>query len=141
MENHKNIIPQEPQSVSMFAYELYRDILLPEIFGKDTADIFYWAGKQLARKFPLLSIDEICSFFEEACWGTLQVIKEEKKELLFELSGPIVLRKFDIYSEPFFSLEAGFLAEQIQTQKNVTAEAIEEVHKRSKKVRLLVKWE
>lgn len=79
MENHKDIIPQEPQSVSMFAYELYRDILLPEIFGKDTADIFYWAGKQLARKFPLLSIDEICSFFEEACWGTLQVIKEEKK--------------------------------------------------------------
>jgi predicted hydrocarbon binding protein len=141
MENHKDNTSQKPKSVSMFAYELYRDILPPVIFGKDTADIFYWAGKQLARKFPLLSLDEVYSFFDEACWGKLRIMKEEKNELLFELSGPFVERKFDIYSEPFFSLEAGFLAEQIQTQKNATAEALEEVHKRSKKVRLLVKWE
>ena len=41
------------KSFPIFGYELMRDFLLPTILGKHEKDILYWAGKDLARKFPL----------------------------------------------------------------------------------------
>ena len=62
---------EKPQhSVTSFGYELVREELLHEILGKDTAEILYWAGKRLARNYPLSSLEEIISFFEQASWGT-----------------------------------------------------------------------
>ncbi|MFL6556844.1 MAG: DUF2507 domain-containing protein, partial [Bacillus sp. (in: firmicutes)] len=40
-----DIQTDEPRTISIFGYELIRDILLPEILGKDTPEILYWAGK------------------------------------------------------------------------------------------------
>lgn len=128
-------------NVPIFGYELIRDILIPDILGKDTPDILYWAGKSLARKFPLVTTEEINAFFTEAGWGSLELAVMTKKEMKFELSGPIIARRIDMKNEDSFKLEAGFLAEQIQNQKKVITETIEEVHKKQKKVTFLLRWD
>ena len=58
-----------------FGYEIIRDHVLPSILGKNEAEILYWAGKEVARKFPIFTTEELPSFFVEAGWGTLTLEK------------------------------------------------------------------
>jgi predicted hydrocarbon binding protein len=131
----------EMRTVSIFGYELIRETLLPEILGKDTPEILYWAGKRLARKFPLNNIDEIIDFFSRASWGELKIKNEGKDELEFELASPLFVSRVKSKSEHFFQLEAGFLAQQIESQKKVISEAFEHPIKKSNKVNFTVKWD
>lgn len=128
-------------SVPVFGYELIRDALLTDVLGKEASSILYWAGKSLARKFPCKSSEDLSSFFEEAGWGTLILLKEAKREKTFELGGPFVERRFSVQAEPSFSLESGFLAEQIASHEQAEAEAVVDIQKRTKKVTVTVKWE
>jgi predicted hydrocarbon binding protein len=141
MEQKTNQTEKEELTVPVFAYELLRDILIPELLGKDTSEILYWAGKHLARKFPLMSMDEIIAFFNEAGWGNLSVLKQDKHGLELELTSELITRKFDLKTEARFKLEAGFLAEQVQTQKKILTEANDEIIKKGKKVRFIVQWD
>ncbi|KLT16258.1 hypothetical protein AA980_19485 [Neobacillus vireti] len=125
----------------MFGYEIIREILLPEILGKDTPEILYWAGKLLARKFPLPDYDKVIEFFANASWGQLEIKKENKNEIEFELSSPLFVSRVKSKAENFFQLEAGFLAQQIQLQKEVIAETFEHPVKKSNKVQFTVKWD
>jgi len=143
-------LKQEPQhspetnsstNIPVFGYELLRDILIPGILGKDTPEISYWAGKHLARKFPLLSSNEVISFFKESSWGELNLLEENKNEMKYELQGNIVERRIQMNSEPCFTLEAGFIAEQIQNQKQFICEAFAELNKKKNKVVFTVRWD
>ncbi|WP_042355149.1 YslB family protein [Bacillus rubiinfantis] len=125
----------------MFGYELIREILLPEILGQDTPEILYWAGKQLARKFPLEDFDKIVDFFDKASWGQLTLKKETKNELEFELKSPLIVSRVKKKAEHFFQLEAGFLAQQIQAQKQVMTETFEHPIKKANTVTFTVKWD
>nr|WP_040208071.1 YslB family protein [Neobacillus jeddahensis] len=131
----------EPRTISIFGYELIREVLLPEILGKDTPEILYWAGKRLARKFPLADFDQIIEFFSNASWGQLVVKKEAKNEIEIELTTPLLVSRVKSKAEHFFQLEAGFLAQQIELQKEVIAEAFEHPVKKSNKVQFTVKWD
>lgn len=129
-------------TIPVFGYELLREILLPSILGKETATILYWAGKDLARKFPLQSIDEIINFFIQAGWGSLVVKEDGKNELQVELSSTVITERLHKKDSPTtFQLEAGFLAQQIESQKNVIAECYEHPKKRSNKVLFTIKWD
>ena len=132
---------EEPRTVSIFGYELIREILLPEILGKDTPEILYWSGKRLARKFPLENVEKIIEFFANASWGQLIIKNEKKTELEFELISPLFVSRVKSKAENFFQLEAGFLAQQIELQKDVVAEAFEHPIKKSNKVQFTVKWD
>lgn len=124
-----------------FGYELLREVLLPDLLGKETASILYWAGKRLARRYPLDTFDEIIVFFEKAGWGTLTATKERNDELEVELTGAIVTARMSINDNCSFQLEAGFLAQQIEQQKRCVAEAYEQQKKRAKKVIFTIKWD
>ncbi|RBW71638.1 DUF2507 domain-containing protein [Bacillus taeanensis] len=104
--------------ISSFAYKILRNELIPELLGKEQEAILYWAGKALARKFPLQTIEDITHFFEKAAWGELHLTKDKKQEKHFEF-----IPKFENSS---FKLEAGFLAEQIQQQTNFMTETFEQ---------------
>ncbi|RFU65929.1 YslB family protein [Peribacillus glennii] len=127
--------------IPAFAYELVREVLLDDILGKDSPQILYWAGKRMARRFPLSGRDEIISFFRNAGWGNLQVVKESKDETQFLLSGDVVSRRLDVNNQCHFQLEAGFLAEQFSLQTKLLTEATEETKRRAKKVTFTVKWD
>jgi predicted hydrocarbon binding protein len=132
----------DPRTISIFGYELIRDILIPEILGKDTPEILYWAGKRLARKYPLADNEQLIDFFAKASWGELIISKESKNELEFELTSPLIAPRVKAKAEHYFQLEAGFLAQQIEQQKQAsTAEAFEHPIKKSNKVQFTVKWE
>ncbi|MDP4084511.1 MAG: YslB family protein [Bacillota bacterium] len=131
----------DSRTATIFGYELLREVLLPDILGKDTPEILYWAGKRIARKFPLGTLDEIIVFFRNAAWGELHLKSEKKNEMEFELLSPLIVSRVKSKAEHFFQLEAGFLAQQIESQKEVVAEAYEHPVKRSSKVEFTVKWD
>lgn len=113
--------------MNAYAYELIREIVLPDMLGQDYSSMMYWAGKHLARKFPLESWEEFPAFFEEAGWGTLTNVSAKKQELEFELEGQIISNRLKYQKEPCFQLEAGFIAEQIQLMNDQIAESYEQV--------------
>lgn len=131
----------EPRNISLFGYELIREFILPEILGKDTPEILYWAGKRLARNHPLNSVDEIIDFFSKASWGHLELKKERKDEIEFELVSPLIVSRVKSKAEHYFQIEAGFLAQQIEFQKQVIAETFEHPVKKANKVQFTVKWD
>ncbi len=144
-KNTAEVINQEAEAdyvtVPAFGYELMREILLPEILGSDSPEILYWAGKQLARKFPLQDFAEIANFFDKAGWGELKVRNEKKNELELELSSTLITNRLQTKGNWHFQLEAGFLAQQMEIQKEVISEAFEHPKKRGGKVQFTVKWD
>jgi len=128
-------------TVPAFGYELIREILLPEILGSDAPEILYWVGKQLARKFPLQDLTELVKFFDQAGWGELKVRNEKKNELELELSSELITHRLQSKGNWHFQLEAGFLAQQMEIQKEVISEAFEHPKKRGGKVLFTVKWD
>jgi predicted hydrocarbon binding protein len=128
-------------SVPSFGYELIREELLTNILGKDAPEILYWSGKQLARTHLLQNLNEISAFFEEAGWGILTMKKELKNELLFELSSPLIKKRIELKPEAHFKLEAGFLAQQIETQIGMVSEAYEQIQRKAGFVEITVRWD
>ncbi len=124
-----------------FGYELIREVLIPTILGKDYSHMLYWAGKELARKYPLSSTEEMISFFENAGWGNLTVLSLNKNEMEFELSGDLISLRLGKDNNCSFQLEAGFIAEQLQTINSYITETHEQIKKRAKKVVFTAKWD
>jgi predicted hydrocarbon binding protein len=127
--------------VPAFGYELIREILLDDILGKDSFQILYWAGKQLARKFPLNGEQEVVAFFQNAGWGHLEIIKQSKTQMELLLTGDLISRRLDFHPDCHFQLEAGFLAEQFTQQRKYLSEASEEIKHRAKKVTFTIQWD
>ncbi|WP_078545235.1 YslB family protein [Litchfieldia alkalitelluris] len=128
-------------SVPAFGYELIREEVLSDLLGKNASQLLYWAGKNLARKYPLDSIDDIISFFKRAGWGELTIHTLKKNEYEFHLTNQMVTSRMKKNEEHSFQLEAGFLAQQIQQHKNQLTEAYEQHKKRVNQVIFTVKWD
>ncbi|MED4401140.1 YslB family protein [Metabacillus fastidiosus] len=127
-------------NICAFGFELLREALLPDLLGQDHTEMLYWAGKRLARKYPVETVDELTSFFSAAGWGTLTLIHNKKDEMVFELSSELISNRLKASSTDFsFQLEAGFIAEQIQQINKQITESFEQVKKRAKKVIFTVK--
>lgn len=137
------ILEDELENISIqpIALELLRDDLLPDLLGKEAGQILYWAGKSLARRYPLDSIEAVFDFFEKACWGTLKITEQKKREMHFELTSPFISKRFQNKQSTTYQLEAGFLAEQIQQQRQVIAETYEDQKKRTEIVHFIVQWD
>ncbi|WP_075527434.1 YslB family protein [Sporosarcina ureilytica] len=132
MENHTYGGPTQ------FGYELIRDHVLPSILGKHEGDILYWAGKEIARKFPVFSMEEIPSFFLEAGWGQLQLEKTSKKEAFYQLISPGENLKI---SDRNFQLEAGFLAEQYQKLNGMLTECYADSKRNDQSITFHLAWD
>lgn len=142
-ESAAELMTQEntTETVPVFGYELIREVLIHEILGNDAPDILYWAGKRIARKYPQDTLTDIISFFQQASWGNLSIIKESKNEMELELYSPQITKRYSQNAQCTFQLEAGFIAQQIELQKEVICEAFEHPNKRKGKVHFTVKWD
>ena len=121
-----------------FGYEIIRDHVLPSILGKNEAEILYWAGKEVARKFPIFTTEELPSFFVEAGWGTLTLEKLSKHEAFYKLTNDSFSLKIQ---ERTFHLESGFIAEQYQKVNGVLTECFTEQNHKGEFVQFHVKWD
>lgn len=124
----------ETEFNGQFGYEIIRDHVLSDILGEHEADILYWAGKSLARKFPLFTLEEAPGFFRQANFGEL-AIESSGKDVIVFLLAPIKSE------QRCFKLEAGFLAQQKQKIDGFVTEAHEEVFAKKNKVRITLKWD
>lgn len=104
----------------LFGYELIRNDVLSELLGKEKDSLLYWMGKSVARKYPLETIEEMILFFEKAQWGSLHLLKEKPYERTYELTAPW-MGKTD---QRCYQLEAGFIAQQIETWTQATSVAL-----------------
>lgn len=129
---------KEHSHVTSFGYELLRDHVLASILGKHEKDILYWAGKDLARKFPLYSMDEAITFFQEAGWGTLELNKTTKDSAFYTLHTHNLPKSGKLRSH---RLEAGFLAEQQQKIGGYLTECYDEDPDKNGFVSLQIKWD
>lgn len=127
-----------PQVVTAFGYEIVRDHLLSSVLGKNEHEILYWAGKELARKFPASSLEEVVQFFEDASWGTLVLEKDAKDQAFYALTGSEDLLHI---TQRCFRLEAGFLAQQCQQMNGFLTECSEEKQAKKNQITLHVKWD
>ena len=108
---------------SVLSVEVLRDALLPNLLGDDSSGILYWAGKELARQFPVVSNEDLVTFFEQCGWGHLILQKETNDLITYELTGEPVARRSFALKAPDFMLETGFLAEQVSERFNCVSEA------------------
>ncbi|MFB4166649.1 YslB family protein [Virgibacillus sp. JSM 102003] len=111
-------------------YDVLRYIGLPEILGTESSTLLYFMGKNIARKLEIQSITDIIFAFDKLGWGNLELVKEKKKELIFQLMSDSVVYRLNAPFETDFRLEAGFLAEAIQIIKEIPCECTEEIHKK-----------
>ena len=132
------MVYNDTKTIPTFGYELIRDNILRSVLGKHEEEVLYWAGKELARKFPLFSTEEAVRFFEQAGWGVLSVEKEGKDSAIFILTGDADVLKFE---ERCFRIEAGFLAEQIQKLIGYLTECYEQKNIKQSTVKFNVKWD
>ena len=123
-----------------FVNQLYRDFLLPTILGTDNDAILYWGGKCIARKYDLLSFEDVVSFFNTAEFGLLEKTKTHRNEEVFKLTGQSVTDRINSGSQEF-SLEAGIVAEAIQKETGRTTECEIKIDDRKKEVKLLAKFD
>lgn len=73
------------ETTSLFGYELIRDVLIPNLLGTDTHEILYWAGKELARQYPLQNRQDISRFFDKAGFGLIELNKEQRNKQIYTL--------------------------------------------------------
>lgn len=138
-EDNKKVLTQ--LAIPAFGYELVRETLLKDILGKDYKSIMYWGGKNLARKHPLGTIQEIIDFFESSGLGTLVIAKESKNEMVFELTSDLITNRFARDCDYSYQLEAGFLAVQLQNIMGQEAETMEQQKKKINTIIFTVQWE
>jgi predicted hydrocarbon binding protein len=124
-----------------FSYELLREDIIQSLLGKDTDEILYWTGKNLARKYNLDNFDSIIAFFQHSGFGKLEITKEKKDHLDLKLTSPLIEQRFNDNRNISYYLEAGFLAQSIELQKKCITETTIDLNKRDKSVRLTVKWD
>ncbi|WP_295746565.1 DUF2507 domain-containing protein [uncultured Limosilactobacillus sp.] len=115
-----------------------RDVLLPAILGDETDGISYWIGKDLARAFPVASVEELCLLTEQLGLAHLTLKKSDRHQHLYLLDGPVVAERIAAnHEETSFQLEAGFLAMETEFQVGAAAEA-EVVGRRRTSVEVMV---
>ncbi|HEU5139916.1 MAG TPA: YslB family protein [Bacillales bacterium] len=133
-------IEQHDETIPAFGYELLRNVLIPDLLGNEQASILYWAGKKLARNYPLESTEEIQTFFKQAGWGNLAVDTEGRNKISFSLNPETQSLNPKEMQEASYELEAGFLAQQIQMIKKRYADSRDSVRKK-KTVSFTVEWD
>jgi len=137
----KTQVETDPLTVPAYGYELIREILIPELLGRDTPDLLYWAGKRIARLFPLNAVEEAYVFFQKVGWGHLEVVKQTKNEITYHLSSELIEKRLKEKGKCTFQLEAGFLAQQYEQTKKVIAEAFEDPKRKDQKITITVRWD
>lgn len=141
VEEKKQVEAADSLTVPAYGYELIREILIPELLGRETPDLLYWAGKRIARLFPLQAIEEAYAFFQKVGWGNLEVVKQTKNEITYHLSSELIEKRLKEKGKCTFQLEAGYLAQQYEQTKNVITEAFEDPKRKNHKVTITVRWD
>ncbi|APC48094.1 YslB family protein [Virgibacillus halodenitrificans] len=131
MSNNNTVFPisqlTDLQS-SGAGYDILRYLGLPELLGTESNTLLYFLGRNLARKFEFNSMEDIVHLFEQLGWGYLEIVKEKKETIIFQLMSDAIVQRLKAPIDTEFRLEAGFLAEAYQRIDNSDCECTEEIN-------------
>lgn len=116
-------LTNQPNNINGFAITVLRDALIENLLKEDAANILYWAGKDLANQFFTKTLSGIETFFAAAGWGQLEMTSQSDNKQIWRMTGQVVSDRFLSNDQPDFSLEAGYLAKQLENQLGTIAEA------------------
>ncbi|MBN6206396.1 YslB family protein [Ralstonia pickettii] len=119
-------------------FDILRYVALPEFLGDEAPTLLYFMGRNLARKFEMSTIEDVYYIFEKLGIGKLELVKEKKREKIFHLLADSVVLRIKSPLQADFRLEAGFLAEAMETIDNVDCECVEEINHRIHQVQFSV---
>jgi predicted hydrocarbon binding protein len=137
----EKVVSSDELTIPAFGYELLLNKVIPEILGRETAQMLYWAGRTIGKSTKHHSIEDIIKFFTKAGWGVLVLEKEKDEEYQFSLSSRVIEERIKANKDTTFQLEAGFLAGNIEQMLGFAAETHEDVKARKGKVILTVRWD
>lgn len=109
-------------------YDVLRYISLPDLFGAEAHTIFYFMGKDLARNLNIKTADELYLAADKLGWGRLELVKENKKSLTFNLMADAVFHRLQASFDVDFRLEAGFIAEAVHMINDIECECTEKIN-------------
>ncbi|MHA6252089.1 YslB family protein [Oceanobacillus sp. CAU 1775] len=138
LENKLSTIQLDELYTAGAGFDILRYVALPELLGEEAPTLLYYMGRNLARKFEMQSIEDVCYIFEKLGIGKLELVKEKKHKRIFHLLADSVVLRLKASFEADFRLEAGFLAEAIKTIDGIDCECIEEINKRIHQVQFSV---
>jgi hypothetical protein len=101
-----------------------RDVILPAILGKETDEMLYWIGKDLARQYPVATTNDLVTLTQQLAFGELTLLKKTATSQIWRLGGPVIVNRVSRDDEETsFGLECGFLAQEVEFQLNTIVEA------------------
>lgn len=109
-------------------YDVLRYISLPDLFGAEAHTIFYFMGKDLARSLNISSAEELYYAADKLGWGRLELVKEKKRSLTFNLMADAVFHRLQASFDVDFRLEAGFIAEAVYMINGIECECTETIN-------------
>ncbi|WP_461214179.1 DUF2507 domain-containing protein [Lacticaseibacillus sp. GG6-2] len=121
----------------LFGQLMLRDLLLPDLLGKENEAITYWAGRSLARRLPVVEAD-LTTLFARVGFGTLTLAASKRHQRTYTLSGTVVATRMANFKDPDFRLEAGFLAQSLQQELGCVVEASADADRHKQSVTLTV---
>lgn len=120
---------------------LLRDRLISNLLGEDIDEILYWAGKDLAREQTVETESEIIDHFDRYLFGSLILIEEKKNRRVYKLTGEVVRDRLVNSPNPSFSLETGYLSQQLQSVLGIFSEGIFEIRNKQKEVLITIQMD
>ncbi|MGM8366354.1 DUF2507 domain-containing protein [Virgibacillus sp. W0181] len=109
-------------------YDVLRYISLPDLLGSEAHTLLYFMGRNLARKMELHTLEDVADIYNRLGWGRLELVKEKKKYLNFQLMSDSIVQRIKSPISTEFRLEAGFLAEAMEMITERSCECREEVN-------------
>lgn len=120
----QKLYDQLMQGTQGLANGTLRDVILPAILGKETDEMLYWIGKDLARAYPVATTTDLVTLTAQLGLGTLIQRKHNRTSQIWRLEGSIIKERIQRDEEATsFGLECGFLAQEIEFQLGTVAEA------------------
>ncbi|GAB3797060.1 YslB family protein [Virgibacillus kimchii] len=119
-------------------YDILRYVGLPELLGNEADTLLYFMGRNIARNLDIQRVDDIPYCFDKLGWGTLELVKQKKNRMIFHMMSDAVAYRLKSALETDFRLEAGFLAEAIQSIHDIECECVEEINTRIYQVQFSV---
>jgi len=118
--------------------DMLRYVTLSELLGHEKETILYFAGRTLARKIDIRSVDDLSYLFRLFRWGKLELEKEKKHKMIFYLMADEIVERLKAPYPVDFRMEAGFIAESLEQMTKRATECFESVNERLYRVQFTV---
>lgn len=115
-----------------------RDLLLEKVLGDDKKRVLYYYGRTLADDLEFTTLDDAMNQYTEMGFGNITLDKVKKNSYLFQISQN---NRFNLTTNPEFSLETGFIAAALKQVLNQVAEGQFQIDIKNQTAAILIQTE